>query len=142
MAVLLERVNSITMQPMKKPLFTKFLCAMLVMVLAIGQGPLGVAMAAPVANSADQASMPMDMAGMDMSASTQQTSKDCCDTSDSSKAMKAAMCSACCATAAQTAMMPFQASAPVQYAVAQSYELTDTVAISKSSPPDLPPPKA
>jgi hypothetical protein len=127
---------------MKKSLFTKFLCAMLVMALAVGQGPLGVAMAAPVVSDTEQTSMPMDMAGMDMSASTQQAPKDCCDTSDSGKAMKAAMCSACCAAAAQTAMLPFHSPVPVQYAVAQSYELTDTVAISKSSPPDLPPPKA
>jgi hypothetical protein len=39
-------------------------------------------------------------------------------------------------------MLPFQSSVPVQYAVAYSYDLTDTTAVSKILPPEPPPPKA
>lgn len=87
--------------------------------------------------------MLMDMAGMDMSASTtHQTSMDCCGHADKDKGMKASACDACCAAMAQTAMLPTQFPAPIQYAVSHSYDLTDTMAASKPLPPEPPPPKA
>lgn len=109
------------------------------MALAIGQGPLSVAMAMPVTHDTNQTSMSMDMVGMDMSASDK---PDCCPPSAKDKAMKDAACNACCAAMAQTAMLPFQAYAPIQYAVTYSYDLMDTTAASKTLPPEPPPPKA
>lgn len=114
---------------------------MLVVILAFGQG---VPVMAVPAMSADQTpmQMSMDMAGMDMSASADQSSKDCCGQTDKDKGMKASACDACCAAMAQTAMLPTQYAAPVQYAVGQSYDLTNTTAASKTLPPEPPPPKA
>lgn len=121
-----------------KSRFKKILAIMLVVTLAFSQGILVMAMPAM---SADQMpmQMSMDMAGMDMSASDK---TDCCGSSTKDKAMKGAACDACCVSMAQAAMLPFQAYAPVQYAVAYSYDLTDTTAASKNLPPEPPPPKA
>jgi hypothetical protein len=135
--VLLRNGYSVKIQVMKTR-FAKFLAIMLVITLAFGQGLPVMAMPAM---SADQ--MSMDMAGMDMSASTtDQASKDCCGHSDKDKGMKGMTCDACCTAATQTALLPFQSYAPVQYAVAYSYEMTDTTAVSKILPPEPPPPKA
>jgi hypothetical protein len=123
------------MQGMKKS-FIRFLALFLTLALAFGQGSVSAAMA--TTNQSHQMSAMASMAGMDMSASGQ-NSKGCC--SDDGKAMKDAMCSACCAVSAQTAMLSFQSYVPLQYSVAHSYELTDTTAVSKTLPPDLPPPK-
>ena len=114
---------------------------MVVVTLAFGQGMPVMAM--PVMG-ADQTprQMSADMPGMDMSASTDQSSKDCCGHADKDKGMKASACDACCAAMAQTAMLPAQYAAPVQYAVSHSYDLTDTMAVSKTLPPEPPPPKA
>jgi len=123
-----------------KTRFAKFLAVMLVITLAFGQGFPVMAMPAM---SADQMPMTGDMAGMDMSTSTtDQALKDCCGHSDKDKAMKGAMCDACCAAMAQTAMLPPQFAAPMQYAMSQSYDLADTMAVSKTLPPEPPPPKA
>ena len=121
-----------------KSRFAKFLAMMLVVTLGFGQGMPVMAMPAM---SADQMpmQMSMDMAGMDMSASDK---ADCCGPSAKDKAMKGAACDACCAAMAQTAMLPTQFPVPTQYAVAYSYDLTDTTAASKPLPPEPPPPKA
>ncbi|MDE2029551.1 MAG: hypothetical protein KGI97_03200 [Alphaproteobacteria bacterium] len=119
-----------------KSRLAKFLAILLVVTLVFGQGMPVMAM--PMM-SADQ--MSMDMAGMDMSASTNQSSKDCCGHADKDKGMKACACCTCCAAMAQ-AMLPSQYAAPVQYAVAYSYDPTDTAAVSKTMPPEPPPPKA
>ena len=121
-----------------KSRFAKFLAIMLVVTLAFGQSMPVMAM--PAMNM-DQMPMSQDMAGMNMSTSDQ-ASKDCCGPSAKDKAMKGAMCDACCTAAAQTAMLPMQFPAPTQYAVAYSYDLTDTTAASKTLPPEPPPPKA
>lgn len=120
-----------------RTIFAKVLVFSLILALTLGQGPM-ISMAMPVMN-VDQ--MPMNMAGMDNSDSDQ-TFKDCCDPSAKDKAMKSAMCSACCAANVQTAMLPFQVSASIHYTAPQHYELTDITAISKSLPPEPPPPKA
>lgn len=123
-----------------KSRFAKFLAIMLVVTLAFGQGMPVMAMPAMNADQMPM-QMSMDMAGMDMSASDQ-TSKDCCGTSSKDKAMKGAACDACCAAMAQTAMLPTQFPVPMQYAVAYSYDLTDTTVARKPLPPEPPPPKA
>jgi hypothetical protein len=137
--VLLRNGYSVKVNIMKTR-FAKFLAMILVMTLAFGQGMPVMSMPAM---SGDQmpVQMSMDMAGMDMSAS-KQSSMSCCPSSDKDKTMKGTVCDTCCAAMAQTAMLPSQYAAPFQYAVAYSYDLTDTTAVSKVLPPEPPPPKA
>ncbi len=123
---------------MNKSLSTIAFYVALVLALAIGQGPLGAVMAMPAMNGTGQ--MPMDMARMDMAGSSQ-ASNDCYAASGNGKAVNHAMGCAYCVVAAQTAILPVLIFLPVQYAVAQSYELTDMTAVSQTAPPDLPPPK-
>jgi hypothetical protein len=124
---------------MRKSMFTRFLCFVLVVSMTLGQGSLG-AMAMPMMHMEKTASA--SMAGMNMSTSMQKD-MDCCTHGNlKSKTMKGGMCDACCAAVMHAAMLPFQSSVPVQYAVAYSYDLTDTTAVSKILPPEPPPPKA
>lgn len=124
-----------------KSRFAKLMAMMVVVTLAFGQVVPVMAMPAMSADETPM-QMSMDMAGMDMSASADQSSKGCCGQTDKDKAMKASACDACCAAMAQTAMLPAQYAAPVQYAVSHSYDLADTMAVSKTLPPEPPPPKA
>ncbi|MDE1900598.1 MAG: hypothetical protein KGI37_03000 [Alphaproteobacteria bacterium] len=117
----------------------KFVVMLVAVALLVGNGS-AIAMPAMAMSSSDRMAMMGDMAGMDMSAS--KNSMDCCGHADKDKGMKASACDACCAAMAQTAMLPAQYAAPVQYAVSHSYDLTDTMAVSKPLPPEPPPPKA
>ena len=131
---------------MKKSFFTRFVALLLSLSLVIGQGPLNMAMAMPAMNM-DQASMMADMAGMDMTASTPDTTqaqeKGCCSDSTKDHDMKGGMCGACCIAAVQAALLPSQFPAPIQYAVvSQLYGMTDISALSRNIPPDPPRPKA
>jgi hypothetical protein len=130
---------------MKKSLFPRCLAFLLTFALAFGQTGANFAVAMPASNTGQMPvlsdmAVSSDMAGMYMSIASK-TSKGCCSTSDN-QAMKMGACAACCAAAAQTAMLSPQLPVPVQYAVSQSYDLTDTSAASTTLPPDLPPPKA
>lgn len=134
--VLLRNDYLVKIQLMKSR-FAKFLAVILMMTLAFGQGMPVMAM--PAMNASQRS---MDMAGMDMSASADQSSKDCCGQTDKDKGMKASACDACCAAMAQTAMLPSQYASSVRYAVSYIYGTADTSAVSRNIPPDPPRPKA